>query len=741
MNDGTVTAPGLCRAFAMVGDDKRNVLAPSACGAAAPALTTPGPAPLRLRDKKRVSRDALTTLAAAFPRLGPRSDRSLLGLELGVEPPIRLGDDRLDRNERRRASLRWLAGAALTGLCGVTLIGAALYFDLDSQYDFAEAPEFATAAQPTDAEEEGVSPGKGDRLLRPVDIVSDKQTYKVPTTIKIGDKEGVKERAFTRLETTLTTTSTGFSDAVPVFNPLKLVNRADVPDAPPDPGPMQDDAEVTFRTQDLTPAEAQQAAGELSQAEAQAQVVETMKAPTGAPKTPTQSLPAQLLLTRTTQAASDSPGGISSYAAVGNVNPSAPFASIEVRMIPENVTNVAKLSAPDDASPSEKLVQLRHGESFEDVLKANGATPNEATAILAAFGLKHGESPVSEGQKIIILPEEPAVRGAKPRIARVSVYADDQMKAMVAINDRGEYAAVSTRAAQATRKSRASEDNDSGGMSLYQSLYETALKQGLPKALIDVLVRVFANDVDYQRATVPGDSIEAFFSEPDEIDPRPELLYAIMTVRDQSYKYYRFQTPDDNMVDFYDENGRSTRKFLLRKPIAEGDMTSPFGMRYHPILHFTRMHTGVDWAAPIGTPIYAAGNGVVIKSQWDSGYGRRVEIQHANGYVTTYNHLTSFGRGITEGVHVTQGQVVGYLGQSGLATGPHLHYEVIINGNFVDPMAIKLARTREFDGKMLTLFKRERDRIDGLMAQAPSAAAMAAEKPVPAPGGTTAKLN
>ena len=137
----------------------------------------------------------MTTLAAAFPRLGPRSDRSMLGLELGVEPPIRLGDDRLDRSERRRASLRWLAGAALTGLCGVTLIGAALYFDLDSQYDFAEAPEFATAAPPTDVEEEGVSPGKGDRLLRPVDIVSDKQTYKVPTTIKIGDKEVVKERA------------------------------------------------------------------------------------------------------------------------------------------------------------------------------------------------------------------------------------------------------------------------------------------------------------------------------------------------------------------------------------------------------------------------------------------------------------------------------------------------------------------------------------------------------------------
>ena len=164
-------------------------------------------------------------------------------------------------------------------------------------------------------------------------------------------------------------------------------------------------------------------------------------------------------------------------------------------------------------------------------------------------------------------------------------------------------------------------------------------------------------------------------------------------------------------------------------------MTSPFGMRYHPILHFARMHTGVDWTAPIGTPIYAAGNGVVIKAAWDVGYGRRVEIQHANGYVTTYNHLAGFGRGVVEGAHVTQGQTVGYLGDTGLSTGPHLHYEVIINGNFVDPMAIKLPRTREFDGKMLAAFKRERDRIDQLMAQSPSAAAMAAERPAFAPTG------
>ena len=213
-----------------------------------------------------------------------------------------------------------------------------------------------------------------------------------------------------------------------------------------------------------------------------------------------------------------------------------------------------------------------------------------------------------------------------------------------------------------------------------------------------------------------------------------------MTIRDQTFKYYRFQTPDDNMVDFYDENGRSMRKFLVRKPIAEGEMTSPFGMRYHPILHYARMHTGIDWAAPIGTPIFAAGNGVIIQAGWDTGYGRRVEIQHANGYVTTYNHMSGFGRGVVEGAHVVQGQTIGYLGDTGLSTGPHLHYEVIINGNFVDPMAIKLARTREFDGKMLAAFKRERERIDQLMAQSPSAAAMAAWKPASAAVAATAEL-
>ncbi|MBV8474981.1 MAG: M23 family metallopeptidase, partial [Hyphomicrobiales bacterium] len=373
-------------------------------------------------------------------------------------------------------------------------------------------------------------------------------------------------------------------------------------------------------------------------------------------------------------------------------------------------------------------VQLRHGETLEDVLRANGATKEAADAILAAFGARSGGSPVAEGQKIILEYDQPAADGKAAPIARVSVYADEQLKSMIAVNDAGGYVPVTMR--PDAPRARSSDDD---GMTLYESFYETALKQGLPRPMIDEMVRAFANDVDFQRAVQPGDAMGAFIADADDIDPHSQLLYATMTVRDQTFRYYRFQTPDDGLVDYYDENGRSTRKFLLRKTIANGEMTSPFGMRYHPILHYARMHTGVDWGAPIGTPILAAGNGVIIKAEFTSGYGRHIEIQHANGYVTTYSHMSGFARGMAPGVHVTQGQVIGYLGQSGLATGPHLHYEVIINGNFVDPMAIKLARTREFDGKMLAAFKHERDRIDQLMAQAPNATA--------APATVASKLN
>jgi murein DD-endopeptidase MepM/ murein hydrolase activator NlpD len=143
-------------------------------------------------------------------------------------------------------------------------------------------------------------------------------------------------------------------------------------------------------------------------------------------------------------------------------------------------------------------------------------------------------------------------------------------------------------------------------------------------------------------------------------------------------------------------------------------MRSGFGFRKHPLLGYVKMHTGIDWGAANGTPIYASGNGTVEKAGWESGYGKYVRLRHNNGYETAYGHMSGFARGIQPGVRVRQGQVIGYVGSTGLSTGPHLHYEIWVNGRVVDPMRIKLPRGRVLDGPVLANFEHERDRLDGL---------------------------
>jgi murein DD-endopeptidase MepM/ murein hydrolase activator NlpD len=149
-------------------------------------------------------------------------------------------------------------------------------------------------------------------------------------------------------------------------------------------------------------------------------------------------------------------------------------------------------------------------------------------------------------------------------------------------------------------------------------------------------------------------------------------------------------------------------------------MRSGFGIRRHPILGYTKMHTGVDWAAPTGTPIFAAGNGVVEKEGWESGYGKFILLRHNNGYETAYGHMSAYAKGLEEGKRVHQGQVIGFVGSTGLSTGSHVHFEIRVNGRFVDPMRIKLPRGRELAGAMLTSFDQERDRLDGIMARKPA---------------------
>jgi murein DD-endopeptidase MepM/ murein hydrolase activator NlpD len=238
--------------------------------------------------------------------------------------------------------------------------------------------------------------------------------------------------------------------------------------------------------------------------------------------------------------------------------------------------------------------------------------------------------------------------------------------------------------------------------------------------VIQELVRIYSYDVDFQRKVQPGDSFDVLYSDDENGEAKDEVRYAALTVGGDTKKYYRFQTADDGVYDYYDEDGVSAKKFLVRKPVADGIVTSPFGWRTHPLLHVSELHSGVDWGAPFGTPIFAAGNGEIEEIGLKGGYGKYVRIRHNNGYETAYGHMTAFARGLNVGSRVRQGQIIGFVGSSGMSTGSHVHFEILINDRFVNPMTVKLPRGRVLDGPTLAAFGKDRDQLDSVLSHTTS---------------------
>ena len=434
-------------------------------------------------------------------------------------------------------------------------------------------------------------------------------------------------------------------------------------------------------------------------------------------------------------AAADASGAQSdlklAYATEGNV--SDPYAGFETRVVPENVTLLPKTKDQiTGGNPSgERVHVVKKGDSIASILRDQGATPDEARAVALTLGPRGRDGGLKEGQKVRILMA-PSGLGPAARLQpyRVIVANETTVEAVAALSDVGKYVAVdvqsmNTVAEAATGKDDDDDDDDGSGVRLYQSIYETALRNKVPAAVIEDMVRIYSYDVDFQRKVQPGNSFDVFFAGEDEgttINEKTEVLFASLTVGGETKKYYRFQTPDDSVVDFYDETGKSAKKFLVRKPVNNAIMRSGFGGRRHPILGYTKMHTGVDWATPYGTPIFASGNGVVEKVGWEGGYGKYVRLKHNNGYETAYGHMSAFAKGMEPGKRVRQGQVIGFVGSTGMSTGAHVHYEILVNGRFVDPMRVKLPRGRSLEGAVMASFEKERDRLDTQMNNRGSAA-------------------
>jgi murein DD-endopeptidase MepM/ murein hydrolase activator NlpD len=623
-------------------------------------------------------------------------------IDLGNEPPLSVDGDPRDDCDPRRVSVRWLSGTILAGLCGAALMGGAVFAALDGEAHFAANPERAELALRSNGATRAAV-RKSDRLLPVAENNAARRIIRTTAMMRVGEREVPHIKPFVHVASNLALSVTELSAHIPPFNPQRVLANVDdetiASEERPEAAP---DAEVSFVTRDLASVMPRlKLAAVLPLDDVLARVRDAANW--------TGSLPAKFTVA--------SAG--SSRLAYAPEQPSAdPYAGFEARIVPENITLLAK-TAPQTTggnSGSERTVTIKKGDTLGAILRDLGAGPDEIKAIIAQFGARARDGNLKDGEKLRVLLS-PMRAGDRLQPVRVMLAGETAIEAAVALSDLGRYVAVDVQSAETTATEPDDEDDDGSGVRLYQSIYETALRNEVPLSVVDELIRVYSYDVDFQRRARPGDAFEVLYGGDEAVDGKSDVVFAALTVGGEIKRYYRYVSPDDGVVDFYDESGKSAKKFLVRKPVNDGIMRSGFGSRRHPILGYTKMHTGVDWAAPMGTPIYAAGNGVVEKAGWESGYGKYIRLKHNYGYETAYGHMTAFARGMEPGVHVRQGQVIGYVGSTGLSTGAHVHYEILVNSRLVDPMRIKLPRGRVLEGTVLASFEHERDRIDAMMTQ------------------------
>ncbi len=649
----------------------------------------------------------------------------------GLEPPLSTEGAAVQNLLRGRVNARWLVGIILTGITGGGLMLFSVAGALGPLRRAVKSPQMVKISR-DDRSGLGaqVIMRKGDKLIRRVNLVAARQDYRAPVLMRSGDMEVTRQNGFTRLFSPLALESLGFADSIPAFNLAKLVSLASEDRAAlENEDAVAADSEVELSLRSIQSGLSIPASGVVfDESLAYSQVVDMLAERRREPAVDAgQSRLAKSMRAQGEVAAHSM---MSFTSGVGD-----PFSKLVVRMVPENVSVVPRQDAVlDPLAVEEKLTVCKSEAATALSLKAAGAKPDQIKQIIAAL-TRSGKIANLDGNRILKMTLQ-AVEPGQPKIVmRAELFANEALIASTGRRDDGTFWPIEVREpapgteSRSEKKSKpADEDSsddeedeatDPSRLTLYASIHETARRHEIAPAMIDEAIRTVFFDVDLQRPVAPGDSIEMLIANGESDQAKPELLMVALTTSGIRRRYYRFKLPEDEVVDYFDPEGRSVKQFLIRKPIDGGALRSTFGMRRHPILRYYRMHNGVDWAAPVGTPIRAAGSGAVRFAGWDSGYGRRVEIEHTHGYVTTYNHMSAFGPGVATGVRVRQGQVIGRLGSTGLSTGPHLHYEVMINERLVDPLGIKLPKGRELTGRALASFKREREQIDAVLRSAP----------------------
>ena len=629
-------------------------------------------------------------------------------IDLGNELPLSV-DGRPSRVlDRHRVSFHWLAATVLAAFCGAALMSGAVLAALDRDTLTIAQPEevahFLRGALAGSAVDEA---GKSDRLpiaRRPAFV---HQTVPISIVSRVGSREVVRARSFVRVGGKLSLVASQVLAHIPPYNPQRLL-AASAPGGHSAPqAAAQASTAVSYVVHDLAAMPDIKTPFVTPLADVMARVREA-------------AVWSRKTTDNNAAAASDVTGIKLAYA---DEDSRDPFAGLEARIVPENVTLKSKTAdkITDGTAFARRAVVAKEGDTVSRILRGLGATAGRIAAILPALGSYSGKNGLAAGDTVrVLLAPKSKSKGAAP--LRVIVADAHGPEAVAALADSGQYVSVDPKSvddAWAATTDGAGEHKIKSGISLYQSVYETALDNHVPVPIIKNLIRIFSFDVDFDRSAQPGDSLQMLYAGGNAPDHRNGILFASLTVDGRTRTLYRFSSGPNDGTDYYDAKGKSGRKFLLRKPVATGHLTSGFGWRRHPILGYVAMHTGVDWGAPYGTPIYAAGNGVIERERWESGYGRYIRLRHKYGYETAYGHMSAFAKGTHVGEHVRQGQLIGFVGSTGFATGAHLHFEIHLNGRFVDPLRVKLPDGHRLRGPVLADFERERERIDKIMARKP----------------------
>ena len=386
-------------------------------------------------------------------------------------------------------------------------------------------------------------------------------------------------------------------------------------------------------------------------------------------------------------------------------NPAAAAAlRIHLRQIPQ--TDLV----PD--SPYQYTIRIRRGETLSGLLIRTGFNPDETQSAINALKAHYNPRRIGKGQKINLtfLPQRSGQNVGS--LLGITFAPDYARNIIVRRNQSGDFSA-------SVEKKRFSTQLSYKEGTIRYSFFVAGKRSKVPNSILVELIRAYSWDVDFQRDIHPKDSFEVFYEQFNDEDGNPvyagEIKYAVLKTSGQTLKIYRYKTKDGT-TDYFNEKGKSARKALLRTPIDGARLSSGFGRRRHPILGYNKMHRGVDFAASRGTPIYAAGDGVIKRIGWNGGYGRYIRIRHNRRHSTAYAHLYHFARGLKRGKRVRQGQVIGYVGTSGRSTGPHLHYEILRAGQQVNPMRIRMPSGRQLAKSDLARFKMAKILIDRQLA-------------------------